>query len=124
MQYVTEGVIYGAGAYVFKPRGPAEPLVASGPVELTIVRGPLVIEAWQTFTKPCSSQQAFGRSTCGVTQVFRIVKSADEATASYVSTFFSVGPVKPQTDVVIRYTTSLNTAQQFYSDVCTCSYLF
>ena len=113
MQY-DESSHVGDGAYVLNPITAAAP-VSDVAIEYQVVQGNYVIEVRQKFTIECHDSALLNRS-CGVAQVHRIFTSTDHTVSSVVDILTSVGPLALNKDFISRYTTTLETGNEFYSD--------
>ncbi len=102
MNYASDG----SGAYVFKPKGPAQPAQPAGAaVTLTITVGPLVSEAAQTYARGTT----YGHK-------FRVFTAAGAPMAAAVQTLTTMGPLPLGTEAITRFTTPLASAGKLSTD--------
>eukprot|EP00163_Fabomonas_tropica_P030317 TRINITY_DN6798_c0_g1_i2.p1 TRINITY_DN6798_c0_g1~~TRINITY_DN6798_c0_g1_i2.p1 ORF type:complete len:416 (-),score=118.66 TRINITY_DN6798_c0_g1_i2:100-1347(-) len=104
MSYASyDGVGTDSGAYVFRPNGPASN-IATGAVQVTVTQGKYISEVYQVFAT-------------NYTQVVRLYNGLGSADISTKVEFtHHVGPLVPNTEIISRFESGLNSGDVFYTD--------
>jgi len=111
-----------AGAYIMQPVADAE-MIQDTPDHYEVVNGLYVKEIRQYYTDICPQEDIYANhsdvptKTCGLEQIFRLyVLDGQSDVESYVEVIHNYGPLLANTDLITRYTTSINNDGKFSTD--------
>lgn len=109
MSYIRspKKIFFFAQPYVFRPAGQASP-IAAAPISWSVSIGAYVSQVRQVFSMPCPGT-VNPNASCGLSQTFRLYHSSNNTTDfdDAVELIHDAGPLQPNTDLAVRFVTSL-----------------